>query len=158
MINEVSLKKVKADAEEYFRKGEYYCSEAIVASIKNNFNVEMSDEMIAMASGFPVGIGKTKCTCGAISGAVLTIGYFFGRTKGSTPQDPRSIKTLELAKELQDYFKGKNKVSCCSILTKGMDMSSGEHKAQCIRFTGEMAEKAAEIIARELNIRNLDVE
>lgn len=158
MIREVSLKKVKADAEEYFRKGEYYCSEAIVASIKSNFNVEMPDEMIAMASGFPVGIGKTKCTCGAISGAVLTIGYFFGRTKGSTPQDPRSIKTLELAKELQDYFKGKNKVSCCSILTKGMDMSSGEHKAQCIRFTGEMAEKAAEIISRELNIRNLDVE
>lgn len=158
MIKEVSLKKVKVDAEEYFRKGEYYCSEAIVASIKNNFNVEMPDEMIAMASGFPVGIGKTKCTCGAISGAVLSIGYFFGRTKGSTPQDPRSIKTLELAKELQDYFKGRNKVSCCSILTKGMDMSSGEHKAQCIRFTGEMAEKAAEIIARELNIRNLDVE
>jgi len=37
-----------------------------------------------------------------------------------------------------------------------MDMASGEHKAQCIRFTGEMAEKAAEIIVRELNIENID--
>lgn len=156
MINEISVKKVKADAEEHFRKGEFYCSEAIVAAIKENFNVDMPDEMIAMASGFPVGIGKTKCTCGAISGAVLSIGYFFGRTKGSNPQDPRSVKTLELAKELQEYFRGKNKVSCCSILTKGMDMASGEHKAQCIKFTGEMAEKAAEIIARELNIKNID--
>lgn len=156
MINEISIKKVKADAEEHFRKGEFYCSEAIVAAIKENFDVDMPGEMIAMASGFPVGIGKTKCTCGAISGAVLSIGYFFGRTKGSTPQDPRSVKTLELAKELQEYFRGKNKVSCCSILTKGMDMASGEHKAQCIKFTGEMAEKAAEIIARELNIKNID--
>lgn len=156
MINEISIKKVKADAEEHFRKGEFYCSEAIVAAIKENFDVDMPGEMIAMASGFPVGIGKSKCTCGAISGAVLSIGYFFGRTKGSTPQDPRSVKTLELAKELQEYFRGKNKVSCCSILTKGMDMASGEHKAQCIKFTGEMAEKAAEIITRELNIKNID--
>lgn len=158
MIKEISVQKVKGDAEEFFRKGEYYCSEAIVAAIKKNFEVDMPDEMIAMASGFPVGIGKTKCTCGAISGAILSVGYFFGRTKGSTPQDPRSVKTLELAKELQEYFRGKNKVSCCSILTKGMDMSSGEHKAQCVRFTGEMAEKTAQVIARELNIKNIDVE
>ncbi len=158
MIKEISIKKVREDAEDHFRKGEFYCSEAIVASIKKNFEVDMPDEMIAMASGFPVGIGKTKCTCGAISGAVLSIGYFFGRTKGSTPQDPRSVKALELALELQQYFKGKNKVSCCSILTKGMDMSSGEHKAQCIKFTGEMAEKTAEIIVRELDIKNIDIE
>lgn len=158
MIKEINIKKVKEDAEEYFRKGEYYCSEAIVASIKKNFEIDMPDEMIAMASGFPVGIGKTKCTCGAISGAILSAGYFFGRTKGSTPQDPRSIKALEVAKELQEYFRGKNKVSCCSILTKGMDMSSGEHKAQCIKFTGEMAAKTAEVVARELNIKNIDEE
>lgn len=158
MIQEVSVKKVREDAENHFRKGEYYCSEAIVAAIKKNFDIDMPDEMVAMASGFPVGIGKTKCTCGAISGAVLSVGYFFGRTKGSNPQDPRSVKTLELAKELQEYFRGKNKVSCCSILTKGMDMASGEHKAQCVKFTGEMAEKTAEIIARELNIKNIDEE
>lgn len=158
MIKEISIKKVREDAEEHFRKGEFYCSEAIVASIKANFEVDMPDEMIAMASGFPVGIGKSKCTCGAISGAVLSIGYFFGRTKGSTPKDPRSVKVLDLALELQEYFKGKNKVSCCSILTKGMDMSSGEHKAQCIKFTGEMAEKTAEIIVRELDMKNIDAE
>ena len=28
----------------------------------------MPDEMIAMASGFPVGIGKSKCTWGAVTG------------------------------------------------------------------------------------------
>jgi len=37
-----------------------------------------------------------------------------------------------------------------------MDMASGEHKAQCISFTGEIAEKAAEIIVRELGIKNID--
>jgi C_GCAxxG_C_C family probable redox protein len=155
---EVSVDKIRQDAEELFRSGSFYCSEAIVASIKNNFALDMPDEMIAMASGFPVGIGKSKCTCGAVSGGVLALGYFFGRTQGSTPKDPKSVKTLELAYELQDSFKRNHKVLCCSVLTKGMDMSAGEHKAQCVSFTGEVAENVARIIVREKGFVNHDEE
>jgi len=69
MLREVSIKKVKNDAEEIFRIGGFYCSEAIVHSVRKN-----------------------------------------------------------------------------------MDMVSGEHKAQRVMFTGEMAGKTAEIIARELGL------
>lgn len=154
MVSKVSIKKVRNDAEELFRKGDFFCSEAIVSSIKNNFELDMPDEMIAMASGFPVGIGKSKCVCGAVSGGVLCLGYFFGRTKGG---DPKVQKTLELANELQASFKKNHGCLCCSVHTKGMDMGSGEHKTQCISFTGEIAQKAAEIIVRELKIENIDV-
>lgn len=153
MVKEISIKKVRNDAEEAFRRGDFYCSEAIVSSIKKNFEVDMPDEMIAMASGFPVGIGKSKCVCGAVSGGVLSIGYFFGRTKGG---DPKVQRTLELANELQESFRKNHGCLCCHVHTKGMDMGSGEHKAQCISFTGEIAQKAAEIIVRELNIKNID--
>ena len=153
MKKEVSIKKIRSDAEELFRKGDFYCSEAITYSIKNNFELDMPDEMIAMASGFPIGIGKSKCVCGAVSGGVLCLGYFFGRTKGG---DPKVQKTLELANELQESFKNNHSVLCCKILTKGMDMASGEHKAQCISFTGEIAQKTSEIIIRELNLVNMD--
>jgi len=156
MNKEVSIKKVKNDAEELFRSGKFYCSEAVVSSIKDNFGIEMPDEMIAMASGFPVGIGKSKCVCGAVSGGVMILGYFFGRKAGTNPQDPKSVKTLELANELQENFKKNHKVLCCSIHTKGMDMASGEHKTQCISFTGEIAANAAEIIVRELGLVNID--
>ena len=57
---------------------------------------------------------------------------------------------------MQDSFRKNHKCLCCSVQTKGMDMGSGEHKEQCIRFTGEMAEKVAEVIIRELNIKNTD--
>ncbi|SHI06622.1 C_GCAxxG_C_C family probable redox protein [Clostridium collagenovorans DSM 3089] len=154
MVKEVSIKKIQSDAEELFRKGDFFCSEAIVSSIRSNFELDMPEEMIAMASGFPVGIGRSKCVCGAVSGAILCLGYFFGRSKGG---DPKVNKTLELANELQASFKENHKVLCCKVLTHGMDMGSGEHKAQCISFTGEMARKAAEIIVRELGITNLDV-
>jgi len=153
MKNEVSIKKIRREAEESFRKGYYFCSEAIVSAIKNNFEIPMPDEMIAMASGFPIGIGKSKCVCGAVSGGVMCLGYFFGRTTGG---DSKVQNTLKLANELQESFKNNHKVLCCKVLTHGMDMASGEHKAQCINFTGEIAEKAAQIIVRELDLVNID--
>lgn len=157
MVTEYSLKKVKEDAEQLFKSGGFYCSESIVASIRTNLAPEMPEAFIMAASGFPVGVGRSKCMCGAVSGGVLCLGYFFGRTKPSTPGDPKSVNTLNLANELQQSFRENHKgVLCCHVHTKGMDMASGEHKAQCVLFTGEMAAKTAEIIARELNILNID--
>lgn len=149
MSEKINIKKVREDAENLFKEGKFYCSEAIVSAIRNNIDPEMPESLVAAASGFPIGIGRSKCLCGAISGGVITLGYFFGRTKGA---DPKVDKTLALANELQESFKNNHKVLCCRILTKGMDMSSEEHKNQCVSFTGEIAEKAAEIITRELDI------
>lgn len=143
------IDKVREDAEEYFRRGNFYCSEAIVASVRDNLAPDMPESMVAAASGFPVGVGRSKCMCGAVSGGVLSIGYVFGRTAPSSPTDPKSVNTLELANELQQVFRNNHRVLCCSVQTRGMDMASGEHKAQCVKFTGEMAAKTAEIIVRE---------
>ncbi|MRR13413.1 hypothetical protein EG835_13380 [bacterium] len=149
MSNPIDVDKVRRDAEEYFRNGNFYCSEAIVASVRDNIAPEMPEALIAAASGFPVGVGRSKCMCGAVSGGVLSLGYLFGRTGPGTPSDPESVKTLALANELQQAFKDSHRVLCCSVQTKGMDMASGEHKAQCVAFTGEMAAKTAELVARE---------
>lgn len=155
MVNEVSIKKVKEDAENLYREGKFFCSEAIVSSIRDNFKLDMPREMIAMASGFPIGIGKSKCVCGAVSGGIMCIGYFFGRTEGG---DTKVNRTLELANELQESFRNNHKVLCCKVLTKGMDFATKEHLNQCVAFTGEVAKRAAEIITRELAIKNIDVE
>jgi len=151
LLQEVNIEKVKEDAEEFYRNGTFFCSEAIVASIRKNLAPQMPEELIAAASGFPVGVGRSRCMCGAISGAVICLGYLFGRTQAG--DGSRSEKCLKLANELQESFRKNHKgVLCCSVHTKGMDMASGEHKEQCISFTGEMAAKTAEIAARELNI------
>jgi C_GCAxxG_C_C family probable redox protein len=151
MERNVNVQQVKDDAEAFFRSGGFYCSEALVASIRKNIAPEMPETMIAAASGFPIGVGRSKCMCGAISGAVLCLGYFFGRTQPSSPKDPKSQNSLNLANELQEGFRENHKgVLCCHVHTKGMDMASGEHKNQCVAFTGEMAAKTAEIVAREL--------
>ena len=153
MLKEVCIQKVRKDAEELFRSGGFYCSEAIISSVRKNINPNMPIEMVSAGSGFPVGVGRSKCMCGAVSGAVICLGYFFGRVQPTTSTDPKSTKCLELAYELQESFRKNHKVLCCHVHVEGLDMAKGEHKPQCIAFTGEMAGKVAEIIARELNLK-----
>jgi len=151
MKKAVNIKQVQYDAEEVFRIGGFYCSEAIISSIRKNIDPNMPEALIASASGFPIGVGRSKCMCGAISGGVIALGYFFGKEQSS---DGTGSKSMKLAYELQESFRKNHQGTlCCHIHTKGMDMASGEHKKQCVAFTGEMAAKVAEIIARELKLK-----
>ncbi|HHW40786.1 MAG TPA: hypothetical protein GXX19_06520 [Syntrophomonadaceae bacterium] len=147
MMAEIDLERIRKKAEAYYRDGEFYCSEAIVKTIRDEFNMPVPDDVIAMASGFPVGMGGSGCTCGALVGGIMALGLFFGRTE---PGDAKVQKAMELAKELHDNFKERHRSTCCRVLTKGMELGSPEHMAQCISFTGEVAEETARIIVREL--------
>lgn len=148
MKKNVDINKIRELAEHYYQVGDYFCSESVVKTIRDEFELDLPDEVIAMASGFPVGIGRSGCTCGAVTGGIMALGMLFGRTEG---RDPKVNKTLELAKELHDDFRERNKTLCCRILTKGMTLGTPEHKEQCVRLTGEVAKKVAEIIVRELD-------
>lgn len=143
----IDINKIRETAENYYRNGDFFCSEAIVKTIKDEFELPISDDIVAAASGFPVGVGRSGCMCGAVSGGVMALGLVFGR---KNPKDPKVTKTMELTKELHEKFRNNHKSLCCRILTKGLDMGSGEHKEQCISFTGEVAEEVAKIIVREL--------
>lgn len=154
---EVSLKKLQKDAEDNFRNG-FFCCEALAAAVRSNFDLDVPEEIIAMASGMAVGIGRSGCTCGALNGGVMVLGMFFGRTQPTGPQDPQVNKCMALTHELHDWFKqanGKNAI-CCRVLTREFDMGKGEHKEQCIYFTGLCAGKVAEIVIRELGLTNID--
>lgn len=154
---QINLKKVQKDAEDNFRGG-YFCCEALMAAIRTNFDLDVPEEVIAVVSGMAVGAGRSGCACGAFNGGVAALGLFFGRTEPNGPKDPKVNKCMELTHELHDWFKqanGKNAI-CCRVLTREFDMGKGEHKEQCIRYTGLCAWKVAEIICRELGIETVD--
>lgn len=146
MNTQIDFNKIRKTAESYYREGDFYCSEAVVKTIKDEFKLPVTDEIIAAASGFPVGMGGSGCTCGAISGGIMALGLFFGRIKA---KDEKVNKAMALSSELHDLFKSRHKNLCCRALTKGMTLGSPEHMEQCISFTGEVAEEVARIIARE---------
>lgn len=149
MVKQVNINKIRTTAENYYRNLDFYCSEAIVKTIKDEFELPLPDDIIKMASGFPIGIGGSGCTCGAVVGGIMAIGLFFGRTD---PKDPKVSNSMRLASELHNIFMERHKCLCCRTLTQGMTLGSPDHMSQCISFTGEVAEETARIIARELNI------
>jgi C_GCAxxG_C_C family probable redox protein len=150
MLKKVNIAEIKEEAEALYKNGGYYCSEAVIAVIRKNIVPDMPVEVIAAGSGFPVGIGGSKCACGALTGGVIVLGYLFGRT---APGDDKVKKAMALSKELHDSFQKNHKVLCCKLLTKGMEPGSPERMKKCVSFTGEIAAKTAELIARELHIK-----
>lgn len=141
---DVDLERIRKIAEDYYRNGDFYCSEAVVKTIIDEFQIDVSEDVIKMASGFPVGMGGMGCTCGALTGGVMAIGLVYGRSQG---KDPKVNKAMELSAKLYQIFCERHKVSCCKVLTRGMEKGSPEHMQQCIAFTAEMAYEAAKIIA-----------
>lgn len=146
MVKEVNIEQLQNDAVEIFNSG-FACSESIIYAVKKHFELELSDDAIAMSSGFPWGLGGGGCICGALAGATMCIGYFFGRR---TPGDPKINRCFELTQELHDYFKEACGGTCCRVLTRGMERNAPERKEQCTRFVSDTAKKTAEIIMREL--------
>lgn len=149
MNNIIDLHKIKTTAEDYYRNRDFYCSEAIVKAIKDEFDLPISDDIIKMASGFPVGIGGSGCSCGAVVGGIMAIGLFFGRSEA---KDRKVNKAMALSKELHNTFTNRHNYLCCKLLTKDMTLGSPEHLNQCVNFTGEVAEETAKIIIRELGL------
>ncbi len=139
---------IRKKAEAFYRNMDYYCSEAIVRTMNDEFHLGYPDQVIKMASGFPIGIGGAGCSCGAVIGGVMAIGMVFGRDQ---PKDPRIDRCLALSRELHNLFASRHGCLCCRTLTCGMVLKSPEHMQQCIAFTGEVAEETAKIILRELD-------
>ncbi|MDD7444558.1 MAG: C-GCAxxG-C-C family (seleno)protein, partial [Clostridiales bacterium] len=88
---EISPKKVQKDAEDNFRNG-FFCCEALMQAIRDNFELDVPKEVIAMSSGMAVGVGGSGCICGALNGGVMALGMFFGRTEPKGPKDPIVVK------------------------------------------------------------------
>ena len=151
MFQEVMVKKVEMDAKDFFRTERFYCSEAIVASIRKNIVPQMPEAVIATASGFSAGVGQPECMCSALTGAIISLGYLFGRTNPSSPHNRNSVRCMRLAYELIELFRSKHNCTLrCRVYIVDASPCSDEYKSQCEVFIGEIAAKTAEIIFREL--------
>ncbi|WFA08195.1 C-GCAxxG-C-C family protein [Tissierella sp. Yu-01] len=139
------LDRVTKDSEELFRTGTYFCSESVVQTINELLGMPYGADVVKLASGFPIGMGKAGCLCGAVSGGQMALGMAYGRVEG----EPMPANMFEISKKLHDYIMDEYKSNCCRVITKqwkGDNFASPERKAHCITITG----KVARWIANEL--------
>lgn len=138
MTKEELLNEVRETAEGYFDRGELFCSEAVVKTINDLLGKPYNDDVVKLASGFPIGLGKSQCLCGAVSGGEIALGMAYGRNHGES----MPAEMFDVAKELHDYTKENYRSTCCRVITKkwqGDHFKSPERKEHCVKITGDIA-------------------
>ena len=143
MENNVNLQKVENYAKALYLSG-YSCSESLVATLINQFELDVDPVVIKMATGFSGGIGKTGHICGALTGGIMALGILFGRDHSSSSP----VADHSFGRELLDFFKDNNPYDTvdCQKLTTGYDLAINEHKLHCSHYVGAVAKKAATMI------------
>lgn len=146
------LDKVQEDAEKLFRSGTYFCSEAVLQTINELLGKPYDENIVKLASGFPIGMGKAQCLCGAVSGGQMGLGIVYGRVEG----EPMKDKIFEVSKKLHDYIIDEYKSTCCRVITRkwqGDDFKSPERKEHCIAITGMVARWVANELIEDNKVK-----
>jgi len=107
-----------------FKKAKQYemqsggCSQCTLAGIFDALGVQ-NDDIFKAATGLADGVGLTgDGHCGALSGGVLAIGYFFGRNKEDFSDMMKLLKANLLSKKLHDRFVEKYGTCRCADMQK----------------------------------------
>ncbi len=143
ILTELEKEQICDTAVSYYGEGGFYCSEAIVKAVLESVEEEYDSRMIATASGFAVGLGGAECLCGAVSGGVMVVSYLHGRTE---PHSNKVAEAMKRAREIQSRFVQRNKVTCCKVLTRGMQKGTPDHMIQCKRFVREVTADVLDLI------------
>lgn len=106
-----SIETVRAQAGAYFGNG-YHCAESVVRSVLDNLG-EDGIQVAPLATAFGGGFGNTKAeACGAISGALIVVGYFFGRREPL----PDWRRAAEMGCGIRNDFLQAQGTTCCRTL------------------------------------------
>lgn len=140
MNKKVDLDKVREDAIYIFHNG-YACSESVIYAIQQNVDPTITQEEIAMSSGFPWGLNAGSL-CGALAGGTMSLGHVFGRKELGADNE----LILDTTKELHDHFLATNGETHCGKLIEGMDPDSAERKEFCTEMVADAAVKVATLI------------
>ena len=64
MSGDSAAQLARLKAEEYYRSGQFLCSEAVFLVANEYLGRPLPDETVKLASGFPVGIGLADAPAG----------------------------------------------------------------------------------------------
>ncbi len=147
--------QVEQDAKNGFRQG-LNCSECVLGSFMANFETPFPKDVIALATGFGGGMGHTKNTCGAVTGAVMALSTIVGRknpaekeTMAERIQELNGIYDIvgRMVEEIKDEY---GTLICSELAAPHGDFEGKTRKKSCMQMIGYCAGLAAKY-AEEAN-------
>lgn len=127
---------MKEKAILYFKSG-YSCSESVIkAAIEEGL---CPPEFLSVATSFSGGM-SSGCLCGTVAAAQMICGYNFGI------ENPKNneVSARAKAKEIVEEFKKRNKVTCCRVLSGGLEGAA--RKERCSKYVGDVCEILEEVL------------
>ena len=120
---------MKEKALEYFINGGCSCSESIIkAAIDDGL---CPKEYLPAASAFSSGM-SSGCVCGTVAAAQMISGF------------NNQAQARVNAKFIVDEFKKRNKVTCCRVLTSGLEGMA--RKQHCSKYVTDVCEIIEEVL------------
>jgi C_GCAxxG_C_C family probable redox protein len=154
------IKKVQERAQFNYTRG-LNSAESVLDAVLSGFEVEYPPEVLSMATGLGEGVGAFGGTCGALTGAVLAVGFFHGRKEIAGGRDPSQYEVwnnvdflrgrpgrYRLFNQLPNAFKLRFGNTLCHDLTVMYqeDWELPERKRFCSNLVVEAAGLASEMI------------
>ena len=141
------IARIKLRTQNLFLTKQLMCAEAVLTVMNQGLGGGLPPEMaVRLTSGLPEGVGGSGCTCGSLTGGVMALGLFLGR---SGPGLRNGKPVMFNAKVLHGQFKDRFGATCCRILTKDLKWGSKDHFQQCSLRAGFSAEMSARLILQK---------
>lgn len=145
---EESMTEAEAMAKNYFKQG-LNCAECVMRTFLDTHDTGFSEEIMALSTGFGGGMGRTRNTCGAITGAVLALGTLKGRKNAFEKETPaertKDLVTIyepfaDLINEIKDTY---GTLICSELSAPHGDFECKSRKKNCQQIIGHCAALAA---------------
>ena len=133
--------RVESRAAALYESG-YWCAESVVKSVNEIAGHPLPPEAMRMASGFCEGFGGSRCTCGALAGAVMAVGLLVGRDEPGDAWEPSYDAAAELRRR---FVEDQDATTCDEVVARMGDMVSPERWAHCTLLVGRTARWVIEI-------------
>jgi C_GCAxxG_C_C family probable redox protein len=106
----------------------FNCSQAVLAACGTRHGLDRPTAL-RLGEAFGGGMGRMGLTCGAVTGAFMTIGLVHAKL---TPEDDASRqKSIELVRRFRQVFEARHGSICCRELI-GCDLGTPEGYQQAI--------------------------
>lgn len=120
----------------------YWCGESVLKAVNDVMGSPMPPEVTRLASGFCEGFGGSRCTCGALAGAVMALGMLTGRVGPADAWEPSYDGAGELRRRFVD---DQEAATCDEIVRRIGGMHLPERWAHCAVLCGSAARWVVEI-------------
>jgi C_GCAxxG_C_C family probable redox protein len=142
----------KATTAEKLHLEGFNCSQAVFTALSEPLGFDRA-LALKIASPFGGGIGRTGETCGAVSGALMALGYQLGFNK---PDPQAKERVYALTREFMRRFEAQHGGLACKALL-GIDLSTpeglqeardkGVFTTKCLQFIAGAVAIAEEMLA-----------